>query len=415
MSDTPPHRVTYRAVLGVREFRALLLSQGLSVLGDQVTRIALALLVFERSGSALAASATYACSFLTWIVGGPVLSALADRYERRRVMVTCDLLRVPLVVALALADLPLWAVFALLVPIAVLEPPFDSARSALLADVLTGDVYVAGNSLMTTMVQAGQVLGFLAGGALVSLLSYHGALLVDAGSFLVSAVVLLLLVRARPLDRADATASSLLTDVREGFFLVARNARLRWLLGQALLSCAVVIAPEGLAVAVAADLGGSHFTAGLLTASLPLGFLAGSVLLLRVPQERRLGLLPALTVLACLPLLLTPLLSAVPLVVLLWVLAGAGNALQIVASAEYVRSAPAEARGRAVGLAGTALMGVQGIVLVLAGGAADVFGARPAVALAGALGLLLLVPLTLGAPRERSLVQADLAGSRGTT
>ena len=84
-----------------REFRALLAADGLSVVGDQVARIAVALLVLERSGSAFAASATYACSYLTWLVGGPFLTAVADRYPRRRVMVVCDLLRMALIASLA--------------------------------------------------------------------------------------------------------------------------------------------------------------------------------------------------------------------------------------------------------------------------------------------------------------------------
>jgi len=92
--------VTYRQVLAVREFRAIAVSQGLSILGDQVARIAVALLVYARSHSALATAATYACSYLPGLLGGPLLSALADRYRRRTIMAVCDVARTILVLLL---------------------------------------------------------------------------------------------------------------------------------------------------------------------------------------------------------------------------------------------------------------------------------------------------------------------------
>ena len=59
MRTAEPGRTSYRQVFAVREFRAIFLAYGLSILGDQVARIAVSLLVFERSHSALAATATY--------------------------------------------------------------------------------------------------------------------------------------------------------------------------------------------------------------------------------------------------------------------------------------------------------------------------------------------------------------------
>ena len=153
-------RVTVRDVLRVREFRAVLASSGLSILGDQVARIAVALLVFERTGSEFAASATYACSYLTWLVSGPLLASLADRQRRRRLMVQCDLLRAGLIAALLVPGLPLWALFVVLVLVGLLSPPFDAAKSALLPEMLTGDLYVAGSAVQSAVIQGAHVGGF---------------------------------------------------------------------------------------------------------------------------------------------------------------------------------------------------------------------------------------------------------------
>ncbi len=388
-----PQRPTVGHVLRDREFRAMFVGGGLSAVGDQLARIAVALLVFERSGSAFAASATYACSYLTWLLGGPVLSVLSDRCSRRRLMIVMDLLRMVLIALLVLPGIPLWLIFAVLAAVGLLSPPFEAARSALVADVLEGDAYVVANTLSQTVNQAAQVAGFLAGGALVALIGVQGALLANSLTFAGSALLLAVGVRERG-RRAAAEPGSVLHDVGQGARLVAGSPTLRGLLGWGLLSAAVVIAPEGLAVAVADEAGQGALVAGVLTAAVPLGFLLGSFLLVRVPAERRQRLFVPLLLLSSLSLLLTPVLDSWVLLTVAWVVAGTGNALQLIAGAAYVQAVPAELRGRAYGIAGTALAVLQGVVLLLVGALAELTGPRLPVAVCALVGLA-LVPLVL--------------------
>lgn len=390
MTATAPPRARYRDVLADREYRAVFLADGLSVVGDQVTRLAVALLVFERTGSALAAAATYACAFLSWLVGGPALSALADRLPRRRLMIACDLLRAALVLLLVVPGLPLWLLFVVLLLSGLLAPPFDAARSALLADVLEGDRYVVGNALSGAVGQAGQVAGFVTGGALVALLGTSGALLVDSTTFLLSALLLRAFVRERPVPAA-AAPPGLRAELAAGLQLVLGSPQLRGLLGWGVLIAVITIAPEGLAVSVADELGGGAVAAGLLTASVPAGFLVGSWLVLRLPPERRPALFPWLTALSGLALATTPLLDTVWLVLAVWTLAGTGTALQLVANAAYVQAVPAHLRGRAFGVAGTLLMVAQGAGLLASGALADRVDPRTAVAVCAVGGLVLLM------------------------
>src|SRR5260370_26398313 len=102
-SDTAPPRATFGAVFAVGEFRALWLAQVLSVAGDQLARVALTLLVFDRTHSALLAAVTFAASVVPTFVGGFTLSGLADRLPRRAGMIACDLMRVVLVVVMAVS------------------------------------------------------------------------------------------------------------------------------------------------------------------------------------------------------------------------------------------------------------------------------------------------------------------------
>jgi len=400
--------VTYREVLGVHEFRALLVSDGMSTLGDQVARIAVALLVLERSGSPFAASATYACSYLTWLVGGPLLSALPDRYPRRRIMVLCDVARMALVAALAVPGLSLWVVFSVLIVVGLLSPPAEAARSALLADVLDGEPYVVANALSNAVGQAGQVGGFVAGGALVALLGVEVALLLDAATFALSALLLLAFVRERILEVTSAPGGAL-QEAAAGLQLVMRSRRLRVLLSWGLLSAASVIAAEGLAVAIAHERGGGPLAAGILTASVPAGFLVGSWALLRLPTHRREPLFPYLIVLGCVPLLATPFVDSLPLLVALWALAGCGNCLQIVANSAYVQAVPPHLRGRAFGVAGTLLMVLQGVVLLSAGALAEVTEPRVPIAVVAVL-CLLLVPVLPAKTQGRSILSRTVSG-----
>src|SRR4051794_12101445 len=66
-----PRRVTFGDVLANREFRAMYIAQALSVVGDQLARIAVALLVFNRSHSAFLTALSYGLSFVPWIIAGP--------------------------------------------------------------------------------------------------------------------------------------------------------------------------------------------------------------------------------------------------------------------------------------------------------------------------------------------------------
>lgn len=403
----------YGVVLRQREFAAMFVSDGLSTVGDQVARIAVALLVLERTGSSLAAAATYACSYLTWLVAGPLLSGLPDRYPRRRVIVVSDLLRMVLVLVLTLPGLPLWGVFAVLILVGLLAPPVDAARSALLADMLSGEQYVVGNALNNSVSQVGHVLGFVAGGALVAGIGVRGALLADALSFAVSVVLLSVLVVERgPGGPATAPGSRWL-EALAGFQLVWGQPRLRMLLTWALVSAAAVVAAEGLAVPIADDLGGGPVAAGLLTAAVPAGFLIGSYGLLRVPPGRRERLFPGLVTLSCLPLLLTPLTDDLAVLTGLWVVAGCGNALQLVANSAFVQEVAPGVRGRAFGVAVTVLMATQGGVLLAAGALAEVVGPRASIAVWAGVALLLVpVVAALHSPSAQGAAMTGRSGQR---
>ncbi|MBX6768580.1 MAG: MFS transporter, partial [Actinomadura rubrobrunea] len=243
----PEVQATYREVFAVGEFRALWLAQALSFIGDQLAQVALAVLVFDRTGSPLLTGITYALTYLPPIVGGPVLSGLADLFPRRTVMVVCDLLRTGLVALMTLQSVPFWALCALVFLTVLLGAPFTAARAALLPDVLSGDRYVAGSAINNITHQATQMLGFLAGGAIVAAVGTREALAIDAVTFAVSAAVLVVGLQRRPAPRRrEAESLALWRGTRDGARLVFGDKTLRSLVSFAWL-CAFYVVPEGLA------------------------------------------------------------------------------------------------------------------------------------------------------------------------
>ena len=160
------------------------------------------MLVYQRTDSPLLSAITFAISYLPWLVGGPVLATLADRFPRHRVLITSDVVRAVLVAGMAVPGTPLAVLLVLLLLVSLFAPPFESARSALMADVLTGDRYAVATSLTNVSSQLSQVIGFALAGTLIATLSPSWVLLLDAATFGVSALWLSARLQRRPAPAA---------------------------------------------------------------------------------------------------------------------------------------------------------------------------------------------------------------------
>ena len=202
-APAPARQATFREVFAVREFRPLFGTFLLSTAGDELARVALTVLVYQRTNSPLLSALTFAIGHLPWLLGGPLLSALADRLPRHRVLISADAIRAVLLAGMAIPGTPLPVLLGLLFLVSLCAPPFESARSALMADVLEGDRYAVATSLTNITLQLAQVVGFLAAGAIVAVLNPSAALLIDAATFAVSAVWLASGLKRRPAPVAE--------------------------------------------------------------------------------------------------------------------------------------------------------------------------------------------------------------------
>ena len=98
-------RVRFADVLRIRVFAVLYAAETQSIVGNQLARVALSVLVYSRTGRRPDGGIAYALTYLPAIIGGGALSGIADRYSRRMVMVGVDLIRAALFAAMALPHL----------------------------------------------------------------------------------------------------------------------------------------------------------------------------------------------------------------------------------------------------------------------------------------------------------------------
>ncbi len=380
-------RARWRDVFGHAEFRALFLAGVLSVAGDQLARVALSVLVFDRTNSAGLTALTYALTYVPDLLFGPLLAGFADRYPRRTVMIVTDLARAVLVAAMAIEALPLLVVVLLLLALQAFGSPFNAARAATLPAVLPGDHYVLGKAANDMVVQFSQVLGFGTGGVIVVAVGTSGGLLLDSVTFLLSGALIAFGVRRRPVPARDTNEppTSYFKDLASGFSLVVRTPKLRALVVLATIA-GFYVTVEGLAVPYAHEIGGGPEAAGLLLAASPAGAVAGMWLITLWPPERRMGLLGPLAVLACAPLIVCFLAPGLLPTVALWAVSGLASAYHLPTSAAFVQAVPDSQRGQAFGVASTALRSSQGVGILLAGLIADQSSPSVAVGVMGAVG-----------------------------
>lgn len=385
-------RVGFLSLLRIGEFRAVWAAECGSVVGDQLVRVAVSVLVFARTGSAAAATVTYALTMVPSVLGGVLLSWTADRYRRRTIMVAADAVRAVLVALMAVPGLPVAVVAALVVAIVLLRAPHTAAQGALLPQIL-GERYELGLALRQITNQLAQVGGFGLGGIVVALVAPTGTLLIAAVLFAVSALLVRFgtAPRERPLATGDGGEPvSARAQVINGMRALMRDRARRALVVMALVvGCYIV--PEALAVPYTAQIGAGATEAGLLMAAGPLGSMLGAWAFVRfMPLASRDRLVGVIAVLTGVPLLPTIAVPSFPAAFVLWTVSGAlAGAYVLQSQASFVRRTPDAERGQALGLAGSAMIATQGLAVVGGGALAD--GTSPATAIAAAAGFGLLV------------------------
>jgi MFS family permease len=370
MSDRP---VTFRDVFAIGEYRAVYTALLVNWLAEYLARAAITVLVYQITHSVLLSAASFAIGYLPWIIGGPVLAALAERYPYRRVMVVCDLLRMVMVGLVAIPHLPVLVVllFAFLGMLA--GPPTQAARSAMMPLLLSRDRLVVALALNSTTTQAAQVVGYLVGATVAAASNPRLTVAGVALLFGLSALILTFGVRSRPPARRANQRTHLLRETGEGFQLVFGNHVLRPIAVLVFTMTMFAIVPEGLAAGWAADVNPDPSARGLdqgvIMAAGPVGWIIGGLLISRLlgPQTRQ-RLVAPLSIAAAVVLVPAFFGPPVEIVVVLILLSGvAQGGIMPTLNGLFVLALPHGYRARAFGV-------MQGGLQISQGGAVLVTG-----------------------------------------
>ena len=294
-------RPQLKGLLRQPDFRKLLAGQTVSVFGTMLTRIALPLTaLLTLDSSPLEQGFLQAIQAAPVLVAGLFAGVWVDRLRRRPVMITADLARAVLLLSIPASAfagaLTMGQLYIVAAATAVFTTLFEAAYPAYLPTLVGRENVVEGNAKLAagasvdldTVYLAAEMAGFAAAGALVQFLSGPLAMLVDACTFIVSALSLKWIRKPEPEPQPRELRKSAIREVAEGLRVVWSDRTLR-----ALVACSTTIRLAGGAFGAmymlfaVRDLHLSPTAAGIIAGCGGLGSLAGSML--AEPALRRLG------------------------------------------------------------------------------------------------------------------------------
>ncbi len=191
MTPIDPREPAPRSPIRNRNF-ALLWGGGLvSDLGDWMLLVALPVYVFQLTGSALIMSTVFVVELVPALLFGQVAGVLADRWDRRRILIVSGVVQAGLLLPLLAATTVdrLWIIYLVAAGQACLARLCAPAKAALIPSVLQREQLAAGNSLNAVADNLARLVGSPLGGLAIQMLGLVGVVIVDAATYLVSAVL----------------------------------------------------------------------------------------------------------------------------------------------------------------------------------------------------------------------------------
>jgi hypothetical protein len=237
--------VTETKLLEHRDFVLLWLSGLLVVIGSSAFPIALAVTILDAGGTATTLGLILASRVLSSVILALAGGVWADRYKRKYIMISADLLRAILTVVLVfvtVTDLPTWMIALVVFMMGAGEALGFPASGAILPSILPDRLLPEGNAWRAVTARVGAILGPALGGAMVALIGSEWTFLVTAAFFVVGTILLF------PIQETDfertLTENTFVRELREGLSAVRRMPWVMWLIIMASLQLMVVVGAE---------------------------------------------------------------------------------------------------------------------------------------------------------------------------
>lgn len=352
----------YRTALGIRDLRLLIGAFVVDQAASWSYNVVLIAYLFERTHSTTWITALVTTRWIVGLVCGGYAGVLADRYDRRAVLVASGTISCAVTVLIALVvatDGPLLALVAAAGLLSATCTPVRPASGALVPEVVDESTLVAANSIFAFLESLVVVLGPGIGALLLLTGDPVWGVVLNAASFLVSA---LLYSRLSVRSRGDAEpGGNVLKQWGAGVSAVLQHRKALVLTVFLLIDSAAINAANVVMPALAAHLGGGPSAYSLLLGANALGGVVAAGLANRLAASARVAAIIMVSiVLECLPLWLCVFVGSVPPAAVLQIISGAGMVIvDVLAFTSLQRDLPREVLGRVLGSVDMLLLGAS--------------------------------------------------------
>lgn len=215
-----------------RNYCLLLSAYFVSGIGNWLYTIAVPLLVYKLTGSALAMSAAYALTFLPLLLVTPFGGVVADRFDRRGVLIYGDAAAGVVVLTLATAQLSsaggTVAIYAMVVLVASIAATYQPSFQGFIPILVDRQHLPKANAYVQAADNIISLLGPLGAGGIVALFGALNALYIDAASFLISALLVALIKTPKSVAERPKDSSTLFESLRAGAVFAWMNPIVRY-------------------------------------------------------------------------------------------------------------------------------------------------------------------------------------------
>lgn len=402
----------YRSALAHRDLRLLLVSMLVSMAGSWAYNVALLAVVYERTGSLAWVGAATLGRFIPQLLFSPYAGVLAERFERIRLMVSCDLLAAAsqgALTLLVLAEGPAAPMIALAAVTALAMTPYEPAVAAVTPQIVDEDDLAAANSIRGVIENIVQVAGPALGALLLFVAPAWSVFAVDGASYLVSALIVTRMsVRSRPVDVTEGGTAGPLRQMAVGLREIAHSRAVALLVALSVLASMVYGIDTVLFVGASEErlgLGPDGF--GILMTGLAAGGLLAAAAVNRLAGSPRLAAVLILAMLLyCLPNIVLAVTTSPAVAVAAQVARGAGTLIvDVLAMTALQRAVAPEVTARVFGVFWALIVGAIALGALVAPPVVGLLG------LDGAIVVLALAPALLSIAAYPALAQMDRASA----
>ncbi len=391
-------RPSVHDVFRLRNFKLLWLGETISLIGDQFYLVALPWLVLQMTGDALIVGSILALAGIPRAIFMLVGGALTDRFSPRTIMLVSNILRLGLISLLAIlvisGAIQLWLLYIFALLFGLADAFFYPAQSSIVPQIVAEKDLQTGNAIVQGTAQLSLFLGPVLAGGMIALFANRAsdttslrgiglALVVDAATFLISAVTLWFIKLPRPSAHQKAnsektnSSESVLSAIKEGLAYVWRDETLRifFLVVAAISTLLSGVFAVGIPVLVNARFVAGAVALGLIMSAFGAGSLLGTGLagLLPKPPQGHLGTILLLgTAVMGLALISFAFVHSLPLAILTSLINGIADGYVVIMFITWLQLRTPEAMlGRMMSLLMFASVGLAPVATAVTGALLD--------------------------------------------